>query len=143
MHVIRQRALPALIAAIAVLAPACANGSGGEGDVQITLRDFQIELSETHLPSGEVTFAATNEGPSVHEFEVFSVPEGVDPNDLPVSDNVADTEGKGLNVIDEVEDIAPSTTADLTVSLEPGGYVVICNLPSHYEQGMHIAFTVE
>jgi uncharacterized cupredoxin-like copper-binding protein len=111
--------------------------------VRITLRDFEIELSETNLDGGELSFMATNEGPSVHEFEVFSVPDGVDAERLPVSDSVADTEGEGLEVIDEVEDIAPATTASLLLSLEPGTYAVICNLPGHYEQGMHAAFTVE
>jgi uncharacterized cupredoxin-like copper-binding protein len=132
---------PAIVA-VALLASACASGSGGEGsDIQLTLRDFEINLSETTAPAGEVIFSATNEGPSIHEFEIFSVPSGVDPNDLPVEDNVADTEG--LELIDEVEDIAPSTTASLSVSLEPGTYALICNLAGHYEQGMHTAFTVE
>ena len=128
-------------AAIAVLA-SCTSSTSDEGDVQITLRDFRIELSGSSVPSGQVTFAATNEGPSVHEFEIFSVPDGVDPNDLPVSDNVADTDGAGLEVIDEVEDIAPSTTANLTVALQPGTYAVICNLAGHYQQGMHAELTV-
>lgn len=136
--------MAASIVGLALLASACGSGSGsGEGDAQITLKDFQIDLSPTTVPAGDVTFAASNEGPTVHEFEIFSVPDGVDPTDLAVASNVADTESQGLKVIDEVEDIAPATTASVTVTLEPGSYAVICNLPGHYEQGMSIAFAVE
>jgi uncharacterized cupredoxin-like copper-binding protein len=45
--------------------------------------------------------------------------------------------------IDEAEDIAPGTTATLTTDLKAGSYVIICNLPTHYESGMHAAFTVD
>jgi len=30
----------------------------------------------------------------------------------------------------------------LQTNLEAGSYVIICNLPAHYESGMHTAFTV-
>lgn len=51
-------------------------------------------------------------------------------------------EEDGLNVVDEQEDIAPSTTGVLETNLDAGSYVIICNLPGHYDQGMHAAFTV-
>jgi uncharacterized cupredoxin-like copper-binding protein len=136
-----RSALLATVVAIVALLPACGGSETSDADVQITLRDFAVELSTASASAGRLTFASENEGPSVHEFEIFSVPDGVDANALPVQDGVADTEG--LTVIDEVEDIAPGTTAELTVDLDPGGYAIICNLASHYEQGMHAAFTVE
>jgi len=42
----------------------------------------------------------------------------------------------------QIEDITGGSTQSLTVSLDAGNYVFICNLPGHYEQGMHAAFTV-
>jgi len=62
------------------------------------------------------------------------------PDALPVKNGTVD-EG-GLTIVDENEDIAPSTTATLSVDLKAGSYVIICNLPGHYEQGMHAGFTV-
>jgi uncharacterized cupredoxin-like copper-binding protein len=144
MRLTRRGTVAASIVGLALIASACGGDPGaGNGDVQVTLSDFQIELSATTVPAGELTFDASNEGPNVHEFEIFSVPDGVDPTDLPVESSVADTESQGLVVIDEVEDIAPATTASLTVSLEPGTYALICNLPEHYGQGMSTTITVE
>ncbi|MEJ2484728.1 MAG: hypothetical protein P8Y68_03235 [Anaerolineales bacterium] len=57
-----------------------------------------------------------------------------------------DEEGGGLTVVDEVEDVEPGMTTDLTVTLEPGNYVLLCNIDSdemHYQHGMHVAFTVK
>ena len=45
--------------------------------------------------------------------------------------------------MDEVENIAPGTGADLTANLSAGTYAVVCNLPGHYGQGMHADLTVE
>jgi uncharacterized cupredoxin-like copper-binding protein len=136
MRLTRSVAMIALV----MMAGACSD-SGGDG-TPVTIRDFSIQVSQTSLPVGSTTFSVTNEGPSTHEFEVISVPEGLDPNALPTANNAVETGGGGLEVVDEVEDIAPSTSVDLTVSLEAGTYALICNLPGHYEQGMHVAVTV-
>ena len=32
---------------------------------------------------------------------------------------------------------------DLTVTLDPGNYVAICNLPDHYQAGMFTSFTAQ
>lgn len=131
---------------LSVLAAACGGGGGGAGGagetVQVTLSDFRIELAAATVPAGTITFEASNDGPATHEIEVLSVPAGVDADALPVSANVADTQSKGLKTIDEVENIAASTSASLTVDLSAGTYALICNLPGHYEQGMSATFTV-
>jgi uncharacterized cupredoxin-like copper-binding protein len=136
------RALLLTAATLGLFGTSCANGGSGSGSdgVDVTLSDFRIGLSSTSLDAGSVTFTATNDGPSTHEFEVFRVPGDADVDELPVSDGVADT--ARLELIDEVEDIAPSTTAELRVPLEAGSYALICNLPGHYQQGMRVAFTV-
>jgi hypothetical protein len=49
----------------------------------------------------------------------------------------------------EVEDLAIDASEDLTLTLEAGNYVLLCNIYSedeqeaHYEEGMRTAFTVE
>ena len=88
-----------------------------------------------------MTLAASNAGPTTHEFEVFSMPADADLDALEVVNDVADVDAAGMTVIDEVEDIVAGTSARLDLSLEPGTYAVICNLPDHYAQGMHASFT--
>ena len=110
--------------------------------MQIDLADFSIELSTDTVAAGDVTLAAENAGPTTHEFEVFSVPDGVDLAQIEIVDDVADVDSAGIVVIDEVEDIVAGTSAELNLTLEAGSYAIICNLPEHYAEGMHAAFTV-
>jgi len=137
----RFRMLVFSLAALGAVTVSC-GGEGGDADMTVTLRDDGIDLSVDVLDAGDVTFSGTNEGTLTHESEVFSVPEGVDANALPLDGDIARAD-ELLTVIDEVEDIAPATSADLNLNLEPGSYAVICNLPGHYANGMHATFTVE
>jgi uncharacterized cupredoxin-like copper-binding protein len=113
---------------------------GGSGDVEVTLRDFEIDLDETSAPAGEVTFDVANEGPSVHEFVVFQTDLGVD--ELPTDDDGNVAEGDDFEPVDEIEDIAVDAEPSLTVDLEAGPYVLLCNVPGHYAEGMVTTFTV-
>ena len=81
-----------------------------------------------------------------HEFVVIRT--DLAPDALPTNDDGSVNEdGDGIEVIDEVEELEVGDSDDLTVSLEPGAYVLICNIvesdESHYQFGMRTAFTVE
>jgi uncharacterized cupredoxin-like copper-binding protein len=72
------------------------------------------------------------------------------PDALPTDENGAvEEEGEGMEVIDEIEDIPVGETQTLTVDLDAGNYVLICNIfdeeeqEAHYSMGMRTAFTVE
>ncbi len=134
------RRLVVAAVALAIVAVACSGGE--EADVTVTMRDDGITMSSDALAAGDLTFEGVNEGTVTHEFEVFAVPEGVDANALPVEGDTAPAD-EMLTVIDEVEDIAPGTSATLNLSLDAGNFAVICNLPGHYAAGMHTTFTVE
>ncbi len=126
-------------AVLGLVAPACGGSSGaGTGGVDATLNDTSIRLSATAIPTGNITFNVRNAGTITHEFEVF----GTDLADdaLPVENSVVRSDQ--LEDESEVEDVAPGTTVDFDVTLDPGHYVAICNLPGHYLAGMHVAFTV-
>ena len=109
--------------------------------IEVTEMDFSIEPASTSADAGPITFDIQNEGPQTHEFVVFKT--DLDPADLPTNDDgTVDEEGKGVKHIDEIEDIAPCTAQSLSVDLDAGNYVFICNLPGHYASGMHTSFTV-
>ena len=127
-----------LLATPFVLLLGACTSTESENQVTVSLRDDAVTLTPQTADAGSVTFSATNDGTLTHEIEVFSG--DVDPSTLPVEDNVANTEG--LTLVDEIEDITPGASADLTVDLEAGTYVVMCNLPEHFANGMVSVLTV-
>jgi uncharacterized cupredoxin-like copper-binding protein len=127
----------ALGAALLLLGSACSGGGG----LKTTQKDFSITLDKDTAKSGEVEFDIHNEGPSTHEFVVFKT--DLAPDQLPVdSAGAVDESGQGVTHIDEQENITSGSTVTFKVNLDPGKYVVICNLPGHYQQGMHAGLTV-
>jgi uncharacterized cupredoxin-like copper-binding protein len=119
-----------------------ATGGTSGGTVSATLADFTITLDPTSAPAGDVTFDVTNDAEQTHEFVVFQTDLAEDALPTDADGNVDET-GEGVTLVDEIEDIAGGSTQSLDVSLDAGGYVVICNLPGHYAQGMHASLTVE
>lgn len=108
--------------------------------VDVTVQDFSVTIAQPSAPAGEITFSITNDGPTVHELVVLQTDDPA--GDLPVSDGKAAEEGHGITHMGEVEDIADGATETLALELDPGNYVLMCNLPGHYEAGMFAAFTV-
>ena len=155
----RRVAIVALFTALALIAAACNSDDEGEAtgetaggtSVDVTLQEFAVLPAQDSAPAGDVTFNVTNTGPEdIHEFVVFKT--DLAPDALPTApDGSVDEEGDGLELIDEIEDIAVGDTPTLTMSLEAGSYVLICNIVEdegdetivHYQQGMRTGFTVE
>jgi len=75
------------------------------------------------------------------------------PNALPTEDDGSYLEdGPGTQLLDEIEEIAPGDTKELSLDLAEGNYVLICNMVDveddgtvevHYALGMRTAFRVE
>jgi uncharacterized cupredoxin-like copper-binding protein len=153
----------ATVAALSLVAAGCSDDEGGETGatgggatgggtrVDVTVQEFAVIPAASSAPAGDVTFEVTNKGPDdTHEFVVFKT--DLAPDALPTAaDGSVDEEGEGVELIDEIEDIAVGDTPTLTVTLDAGSYVFICNIVeeeggetiSHYQQGMRVAFTVE
>jgi uncharacterized cupredoxin-like copper-binding protein len=155
----RAAVVVATVAALSLVAAGCSDddeggetaATGGGTTVDVTVQEFAVIPASSSAPAGDVTFDVTNKGPDdTHEFVVFKT--DLAPDALPtVADGSVDEEGEGLELIDEIEDIAVGDTPTLTVSLDAGNYVFICNIVeeeggetiAHYQQGMRVAFTVE
>jgi uncharacterized cupredoxin-like copper-binding protein len=132
-----------MVVAIGTLALATvgcsSSSSSAEGGIGVTEQDFSIAVSPGSAAAGEVSFNITNNGPTTHEFLIVKSEE--DPASLQVDkDDIVPEDS--LDVVDEQEEIAPGTAPTLTADLEAGSYILMCNLPTHYEQGMHTGFTV-
>ena len=137
-----------VVPAAAVLAFTAGSCGGGGGTVNITLQEFSVGTDPTTIDAGQVDFEATNEGPDdTHEFVVFKTDLG--PADLPVDENGAVVEdGEGIELIGEIEDVEVGDTKSVTLDLEAGNYVFICNIwdedeqEAHYQEGMRTSYTV-
>ena len=133
-----MKRLLVLAAAAALVIPACSSDDGGIG---VTLSDFKVEPAETSAAAGELTFDVTNDAEQTHEFVIVKTDLAADA--LPTNeDGDVDEEGEGIEPVNEIEDITSGSTQSLTVTLDAGNYVFLCNLPGHYRQGMHTTFTV-
>lgn len=117
-------------------------GNAGPGAITATESDFKIELSTATAAPGPVTFHVTNSGAQTHEFVIIKTDTAQDALPTDDSGNEVDEDAAGLTVVDEVEDLAPGASEDLTATLDAGSYVLICNVAGHYQLGMHTAFTV-
>lgn len=146
-----SRAVLPLVAVLVLVGASCSSddgggtaatgGTGGGGGVGTTLADYSITLDSTTLSAGEVTFDVTNDAGQVHEFVVVQTDLAEDA--LPTDDTGdVDEASTEISPVDEIEDIEAGAQTSLTVTLEAGSYVALCNLPAHYGQGMHVAFTV-
>ncbi len=132
-------ALLSVAAVFLLAAPAC-GGGGEEADVTATLDEFSVALDVDSVEAGEATFAIENVGEQIHELVIFKTDLAEDA--LPMVGDEVDEEGEGLTLIDEVEDLEPGGAADLTMTLDAGSYVALCNVTGHYADGMHTSFTV-
>jgi uncharacterized cupredoxin-like copper-binding protein len=134
---------PALIGALVLVATTlltgCAPDPTTASPVSVGLFNDGITLDVSSVAAGPVTLNTANESTDlVHEIEVFAGAQAGAV--LPTDNGVADV--TGLTLVDEVEDILPGSTASVTVSLQPGTYLVMCNLPTHYGSGMWAYLTV-
>lgn len=74
----------------------------------------------------------------LHNFVVYRTE--LAPAQLPVEGGLV-IEGDAVDEVGRIDEVAPGASQSLTLELERGVYVVVCNLPGHYELGMHAAFT--
>ncbi len=105
--------------------------------VGVTLKEFTVTPTVTVAHAGPVTFAARNLGTAKHELVVLRTDQP--PAALPIANGQASEAGK----IGEIDQFAPRGTETASFRLTPGHYVLLCNVPGHYQRGMHVGLTVQ
>lgn len=149
---VRRIALPALTALLALLAgcgststtssssptPATAGAGGAQ---QVSLSEWKVE-APTSLKAGQVALKISNGGSVEHELLVFKT--DLDPAQYPTdSDGNIKEDGAGITLASDGANIAVGGSQDRTVDLtQPGKYLFICNIPTHFKQGMVKVVTV-
>jgi uncharacterized cupredoxin-like copper-binding protein len=140
---------PAGLALLSLLLAAAANAAGPAQALGVKLQDSSTDPSiahmrlvvETHaLKPGRVTIQAENQSKTlVHEVIVVR---DSGAKELPFDakqDRVIEARIRSLG---EIADLAPGKTGKLTLDLKAGTYLLICNQPGHYKDGMAAKVTV-
>lgn len=132
-HALRRlRFAVAAAAGVGVLA----GGATAAATVNVKLSEYKVVVSTATVKAGKVTFVAKNAGKFAHQFVVLKTARA--PDKLPQNAAFADERGR----VGSIETFAPGKTRRLTLTLEPGKYVLICNVSFHYRNGQRTAFTV-
>lgn len=160
---LRRGALGALLLlsmlALVVGAAAC----GGDDDESAAAPDdtvsvrlgengpkYFVEVDKPSVAAGTILFKIDNVGTIHHEFIVYRT--DLEPGELGITDeNKADLDEDAI--IAEATYATPvrgepdhrirdGRGADLTIDLDAGKYVLLCDLTGHYAAGQYVGFTV-
>ncbi|MCD0485949.1 hypothetical protein LO771_27060 [Streptacidiphilus sp. ASG 303] len=109
---------------------------------------MRVLAAPQEVPAGTVSFRVVNAGMRLHELVVLPLPAGGDAGRLPVGagDRVdeAGSPGEASRSCGAGAGggIVPGAAAWTTLTLRPGRYALVCNLPGHYRAGMHTELDV-
>ena len=132
---------PLVVALAAALAVISACGGAPESTEQPTLSveltDFAVKADPGTVKAGHNVFAIRNRASMMHELVVIRT--DLAPNALSIDGGKAKEEGS----VGSVANISAGVSRKLVLELPAGHYVLICNVPGHYQLGMRAALTVE
>ncbi len=112
------------------------------GAVVVSLIDPNWAIEVTPASAADpTTFAISNDGSLVHNLRVIRT--DIDADALPLDDSGFQVDEDQVNVVASNPELLSGESAELSVDLEAGSYVLICNIAGHYDSGMRTGFTVE
>jgi uncharacterized cupredoxin-like copper-binding protein len=117
----------------AVAAPATNAAPVTAGVVSVKLGEMFVRPNVTQGQAGKVTFHVQNTGTLVHEMIVGKAP---------ITGPLATGKMSEKTSVGEVAELKPGTAGSVKLSLEPGKYILYCNVAGHFAAGQHAAFTV-
>lgn len=109
---------------------------------------MRLTADRNTVPGGEVSFLVTNEGNISHEMVVLPLPAdqlvGTRPIGADGKVNEAGSVGEASNTCaaGAGQGILPGSSSWVALTLAPGRYELLCNLPGHYAAGMYAQLTV-
>jgi uncharacterized cupredoxin-like copper-binding protein len=113
-------------------------GVGMSGDH--SMANMGLKLSQDHVKAGDITFKVSNSSKdAVHEMIVIPYPAS---GKLPYSDKDAKFDEDAAKSQGEVSELDPGKDGAVTLKLSPGKYILSCNVPNHFANGMWTVLTV-
>lgn len=147
------RALVPLAALTCALAlAACGDGGPAAQTIHVSLQEWAIEARPVAIPSGAVVFDVTNDGGG-HDHELLVLRTDLPADALPTRpDGSVDESDTRLRIVAGTDPIEPTEKESVELALDPGSYVLVCNIvgvhsdgevEAHYQKGMRAAFTAK
>jgi len=125
-----------LSAGLAVTAAPPADTATLAATVSVVLDEWKLVPARTAVRAGRVTFVVRNDGSMTHEFVVIRSDRRA--GGLPVKGGRAvEASRRG-----RISQIASGASKQLTLTLQTGRYVLLCNLLGHYQAGQFAALRV-
>ena len=106
------------------------------GKLTVVMTDYEFAPSAVSAKAGRLEVTASNEGSAPHEFVLLRTDKA--PDAVGTGGGKASEQG----LVGEIEEQQPGSSATQTFRVKAGKYVYVCNVGSHYGQGMHGALTV-
>ena len=124
-------------AGFGMMSPGMMGRGGGQGMMGM----MSIRADRTSGKAGPVTFQVTNWSRSVvHEMLVVAVDSPDAPLPYDFSKQIIPEDQ--VKVLVETSELQPNASKSIELTLEPGNYLLVCNVPGHYAAGMVLAFNV-
>lgn len=104
--------------------------------VSVLIKEWSFKASVQTVAAGKVTFVVRNAGKMPHEYLILRT-------DTPAKA----LKMRGLKAVEtgavgRIGAFAAGSVRRLTVNLQPGKYVLLCNMAGHYKAGQAIGFVV-
>ena len=100
-----------------------------------------LTLDQTSVAAGNVTFNVTNDSKDIiHELIVSPVAAGLTELAFLKVEMRVDEDTAGH--LGEVSELDPGKTGTVTIALTAGTYILYCNIPAHFDDGMWTLLTV-
>ena len=103
--------------------------------------DFTIEADRDSGPAGDFQFDVTNDSSTVHNFRVIRT--DLAPDALPVVNSAVDESQFDFVGGFSTPALQAGETRVVPENLTSANYVLICNVPTHYDLGMYLGFAVQ
>src|SRR6266700_2744538 len=122
--------------------PACSPAASGK-ITSSWVRHPMFSATRLTFPAGTVSLVAENMGWRTHELEILPLAAGEQAGQrVPGPDGTVDETGSLGEASTSCgagagQGIRAGTVSWITLTLAPGRYELICNLPNHYADGMH------
>jgi uncharacterized cupredoxin-like copper-binding protein len=114
-------------------------GMGMHG--QMSMATMGVKAAPDKVKAGEVTFQVKNDSEdTIHEMLVIPIASESASVPFIADENRIDEEA--AHDLGEVAELDPGASGSLTLNLDAGKYLLVCNIAGHFMAGMWTIFTV-